>query len=340
MKIALDAMGSDHGPEPVIEGALLAVDTLDVEVVLVGKEDIVKQHLNGHSFDSSGITVKNADEVVEMDEEATSPIRKKKNSSIRVAGNLLREDKADGLVSAGNTGASMVTAKLVVGQMEGIDRPPLASVFPTLSGWAVVLDIGANVDCKPHHLRQFAVMGDVYCRAQIGKSNPRIGLLGIGEEATKGNELTREVFEVLKNTDLNFIGNVEGNDIFQGNVDVAVCDGFVGNIALKIAESISEAMGEMLKEELSKSLLSRLGTFLAKPAFRRFENRVDYSEYGGAPLLGIEDVVIICHGKSSPKAIKNAIKVAKNLYNMNITEKIHSGIEMLTKKENAFGESS
>lgn len=258
-----------------------------------------------------------------MGEKATKAFRQRRDSSIRVAARLVHENKVDGMISAGNTGAVMATAKIVLGALEGVDRPAIAQVFPTSKGTAaVLLDVGANVDCKPHHLVEFAVMGETYYRVMFGVEQPRIGLLSIGQEDHKGNELTREALVLLKRLPSNFIGNVEGRDLYNGRVDVVVCDGFIGNVALKISEGVLEVVSSMLKEALSSTLSSKVGYVLARKAFQDFRKRVDYSEYGGAPLLGVKGVCIICHGGSNSKAIKNAIRVAAGFSAGKVNEKI------------------
>ncbi len=338
MRIALDAMGGDFGPQPLVEGAVSAASDFQLHVILVGHEAQLKQELAKYSFDEKLISVVHADEVVGMDESAITPVRYKKKSSVKIAADLVKSGEASGLVSAGNTGATMVASKIVIGEIDGVDRPALATIIPTKSGKAVLLDVGANVDCKPRHLRQFAIMGNIYYQEMLGTKSPRIGLLSIGQEEEKGNELTREVYSVLKSTNLNFIGNVEGNDIFLSRVDVAVCDGFVGNIALKVAESVAEAMGSMLKEEVSKSLLGKIGFFMARGSVENFKRRVDYSEYGGAPLLGVNGSVIISHGRSSANAIRNAIKLGLELQQRKVMVRIRDEIASLAEDNKIYEE--
>jgi glycerol-3-phosphate acyltransferase PlsX len=267
--------------------------------------------LNEAGGNSLPVEIRNAEEVVTMDEPPTAALRKKRNSSIRVAAELVRSDEAAGLVSAGNTGAVMATSKMVFGMVSGVDRPALATVLPSLTGYSVMLDVGANVECKPHHLTQFAVMGHLFSRKIVGVASPRIGLMSVGEEESKGNDLVKEVHQTLKHANLNFIGNVEGRDIYNGRADVIVCDGFTGNVALKTSEGLIEAMLKLMKEELTRNMRARLGAALSKQAFGQLKKRLDYSEYGGAPLLGLRGASIICHGRSNGNAIKNAIRVAK-----------------------------
>ena len=322
-RIAVDAMGTDTAPLPEVEGAILAAREQHAQVLLVGPQDMLKRELARRDARGLGIEVVHASEAVTMEDAAAKAFRRKRDSSIRVAARLVREGKADGLISAGNTGAVMTTVKIVLGTLEGVDRPALAAVFPTSLGKAaVLLDVGANVDCKPANLEQFAVMGEIYYRVIFGVERPRVGLLSIGAEEQKGNDLTREAFVLLKQLPLNFAGNVEGRDLYNGSVEVIVCDGFIGNVALKISEGLIEAVSILLKESLSSTLSSKMGYMLSRKAFQHFKKRVDYSEYGGAPLLGVRGVCIICHGGSSPNAIKNAIRVAAGFAQGRINEKI------------------
>lgn len=322
-RIAVDAMGTDAAPLPEVEGAILAAREQHAQVLLVGPQDLLKRELGRRDARGLGIEVVHASEAVTMEDAAAKAFRRKRDSSIRVAARLVREGKADGLISAGNTGAVMTTVKIVLGTLEGVDRPALAAVFPTSQGKAaVLLDVGANVDCKPANLEQFAVMGEIYYRVIFGVERPRVGLLSIGAEEQKGNDLTREAFVLLKQLPLNFSGNVEGRDLYNGRVEVIVCDGFIGNVALKISEGLIEAVSILLKESLSSTLSSKMGYMLSRKAFQHFKKRVDYSEYGGAPLLGVKGVCIICHGGSSANAIKNAIRVAAGFAEGRINEKI------------------
>ncbi len=313
LTIAVDAMGGDHFPKPEVEGALQAVESLNLKVILVGREEVVTKELDRHgNWRALPIEVHHASEVITMEDSAGKAVRAKKDSSIRVAARLVRDGTAQGFVSAGNTGAVMATAKMVMGLAHGVDRPALASAFPTLNGNPVVMiDVGANVDSSPSMLAQFAVMGDIYSRLIFHTKAPKVGLLSIGEEEHKGNALTHEAMPLLKTLrHINFIGNVEGRDIYTGKVDVVVCDGFVGNVALKTSEGLEEVIRQMLREALSKSATRKIGAMLAQGAFAEFKKRVDYSEHGGAPLLGLKGVCLICHGRSPAKAIKNAIRVA------------------------------
>ena len=310
--IALDAMGGDHAPASEIDGALQAARSLGVRILLVGRQELLRQEL-GRRNSAAGLPIEivHASEAVTMDDNAAKAFRAKRDSSIRVASRLVRDGAAQGLVSAGNTGAVMATAKMVQGMVPGVERPSLASVLPTRKGTPVVLmDVGANVDCTSRMLVQFAVMGEVYSRVILKTGNPRIGLLSIGSEEHKGNDLTRGVLPLLKSLPLNFIGNVEGRDIYSGHADVIVCDGFVGNVVLKASEGLAELVKQMLRETLSATLTRRFGYLIARSAFAEFKKRVDYSETGGAPLLGVKGVCIICHGSSNANAIKNAIRIA------------------------------
>jgi glycerol-3-phosphate acyltransferase PlsX len=321
--IALDAMGGDHAPRAEIEGAILAAREYGVAVQLVGIEAAVRQELTRHRHGHLPIEVVPAAEVVTMTDSPSHAFRRKKDSSLHVAARLVRDGKADALVSAGNTGAVMTVSRFVIGTLPSVDRPALAWAFPNVRDKvSVMLDVGANVDSKPEHLEQFAVMGDIYYRAIWGVKKPRVALLSIGEEEVKGNELTREAALRLKQTQLNFVGNVEGRDLFRGNVDVIVCDGFIGNIALKLSEGLAEHIGGMLKKAIKSSLRSQIGYALSKRAFDALRRRTDYSEYGGAPLLGIRGITIIGHGRSNANAIKNAMRVASELCRSRVNEKI------------------
>ncbi len=326
IKIAVDAMGSDNAPRSEVEGAIAAARTHGVQVILVGKEEVLRPMLGARGADGLGIEVRHAAQAIAMDESPASALRRKRDSSIHLAAELVKEGKAGGLVSAGNTGAVMAVSKMLVGVVPGVDRPALATVVPTLAGHAVLLDVGANISCKPHHLVQFALMGHLFSRHIVGTASPRLGLMSVGEEESKGTDLTKEVHKALKALDLNFIGNVEGRDIYSGRADVIVCDGFTGNVALKTSEGLVEAMLTLLREELSKDLPARLGALLTRHAYRRLKKRLDYSEYGGAPLLGVKGVVIICHGRSNDNAIRNAIRVATESAAERVNARIESEI--------------
>jgi phosphate acyltransferase len=329
--IALDAMGSDRAPKPEIEGALHAARQFGVRVLLVGPQAIVKAELDRHRGASHlPVEIVHASEYITM-EDKVEAIRAKRDNSMRVGLRLVREGRANGFVTAGNTGAAMATAKIVLGGVPGVDRPALAAVFPTAPGTAaMLLDVGANVDCTPQNLEQFAVMGDVYFRAMFGrKVAPRVGLLSIGEEETKGNELTREAFQLLKQLPLNFVGNVEGRDLYNGEVDVIVADGFVGNVALKISEGVANLVRTALKESLKATITRQVGALLSRSAFTDFKKRLDHTEYGGAPLLGVKGVCIITHGSSNSNAMKNAVRVAAEFSQRGINESIERGLAAL-----------
>jgi glycerol-3-phosphate acyltransferase PlsX len=329
--IAIDAMGGDHAPRAEVEGAILAARELDVRIVLVGAENVVRQELDRHKLRGLPIEIVNATEVITMTDSPSQAFRRKKDSSMHVAARLVRDGKADALVSAGNTGAVMTVARFVLGTLPSVDRPALAAAFPNMKEKiSVILDVGANVDSKPAQIEQFAVMGEIYYRAIWGVKKPRVALLSIGEEEMKGNDLTREAANLLKRTSLNFVGNVEGRDVFRGNVDVIVCDGFIGNVALKISEGLVEHIGVMLKRAIKSSLTSQIGYALSKRAFDDFRKRTDSSETGGAPLLGVRGITIIGHGRSNPNAIKNAIRVAAELFRARVNEKIEQELSAAT----------
>lgn len=334
-RIALDAMGGDHAPDAIVEGALQAVSEYpNIIVTLVGREEVLREKLGGNV--PSRIDIADAREVVDMTDTALAPLRRKRNSSIRVCANLVAEGKADTMVSAGHTGAAMTSAYKVLGTIEGVSRPALAAILPNANGFTVLLDVGANVDAKPAYLRQFAVMGHFYAQMIFGIAEPRVGLLSIGEEEGKGNELVKETFRVLKETGLNFIGNAEGRDVFNGNADVVVCDGFIGNVVLKAGEALGEMVSKMLRAEVTRTASRKVGALILKGAFDDIKKRMDYSEYGGAPLLGVNGGCIISHGRSSAKAIKNAIRVGRDFAMNRIDVKIREKISDLhTREQNA-----
>jgi glycerol-3-phosphate acyltransferase PlsX len=327
--IAVDAMGGDHAPKSEVEGAIRAATSLNVKVILVGQRDVLRKELSLHPTASGlPIEIHHASEVVTMEDSAAKAFRAKKDSSIRIACRLQRDGNVHGVVSAGNTGACMATAKMVQGMIRGVDRPALASAFPTVKGSpVVVVDVGANVDSSAEMLAQFAVMGEMYSRTIFHIPSPRVGLLSIGEEELKGNELTRAATPLLKLLPINFIGNVEGRDIYSGMADVVVCDGFIGNVALKVSEGLVEMIKNMLQESLAETVTRKIGYVLSRAAYRDFRKRVDYSEYGGAPLLGVKGVNIICHGRSNANAIKNAIRVAAEFAQGGINDKIAAELD-------------
>ncbi len=322
MRIALDAMGGDRAPVGIVDGAVEAVRDAKgrVEVALVGRRDTIEKHLSERNLAADSLEIVDASEVIGMSESPATAIRRKRDSSIAVAMKLQREGAVEAVVSAGNTGAVVASSLLSLGRLPGIDRPAIAIFVPTRNGGTVLLDGGANADCNPHNLLQFAFMGAVYAETILGRQGPRIGLLSIGEESTKGNELTRGAHELLARSDLNFVGNVEGRDIFIGSVDVVVTDGFVGNVLLKFTESIIYYINSLIKEEVVKSRVAKIGAAMMKPVFKSLRRTLDYAEYGGAPLLGINGVTIICHGGSSTIAIKNAILAAERFVASGINE--------------------
>ena len=321
-------MGGDHAPSVNVEGAVETVNERDdIEIILVGNEPLIRQELRNKRYDAGRISLQHASEVVGMQDPPTTALRKKKDSSIRIGIDLVKAGRADAFVSAGHSGVVMATSLVLLGTSKGVFRPAIATVMPTLKDTFILLDAGANVDCKPEHLLQFALMGNTYCKLLLGKAMPKVALLSIGEEDTKGNELTKEAFKLIKNTRLNFIGNIEGKDMFTGKADVIVCDGFIGNIALKISEGLAETILKMLKREITSVSTGRIGYLMMKPAIRNFKKRTDYDEYGGAPLLGINGACIISHGRSSAKAIKNALKVASGYASKRVFEAISTDIE-------------
>jgi glycerol-3-phosphate acyltransferase PlsX len=327
--IVLDAMGSDKSPEPEIRGAILACRHLDVRVHLVGPEDLLRPKLReGLRMHSGGrrlpIFIVQASEWISMEDKAAQAVRSKRDSSMRVGLKMVREGRAAGFLTAGNTGAAMATAKMVLGSLAGVDRPALATVLPTTTGSpCVLLDVGANVDCDPENLVQFAVMGHMYAKNVLRVASPRVGLLSIGEEDSKGNSLTRDTLPLLRALPFHFLGNVEGRDLYNGAADVIVCDGFVGNVALKTSEGLAKLVRFSLRESLKSTVTSQVGALLSKKAFDAFKKRLDYSEYGGAPLLGVRGVCIVGHGSSNEKAIMNGIRVAAEF----AAAEVNSGIE-------------
>ena len=332
MRIAVDAMGGDNAPQVIVDGAMQAAEGYGVGITLVGDEERINEII-ARSKTPDLIKVVHAPEIVENREHPAVAVRRKKNSSIVKATQLVKTGEADAVVSAGSTGASMACALLNLGRIKGIDRPALALVLPSATGSILLLDVGANVDCKPNNLYQFAMMGGIYAERIMGISKPKVGLLSNGEEENKGNEVNLATIPLLQSSGLNFIGNVEGGDIFRGVADVLVCDGFVGNIALKTVEGLAELLFSMMKEEITKSTLAKLGILLAANALKGFQKRVDYDEYGGAPLLGVSGVSVVCHGRSSPKAIKNAVRVAMESVNSDLPGAIRDTFKSINKKE-------
>jgi glycerol-3-phosphate acyltransferase PlsX len=333
MRIAVDAMGGDHAPQVNVDAAIAASREFGIRSLLVGDPSRLAMLVKESGYRGPDLEIVDAPDVITMDDPATAAVRRKRKSSIRVAADCVRDGRAQGLVSAGHTGAAIVSAKMVIGTIEGVDRPALAAVLPNLSGHCLLLDVGANPDAKTQHFKEFAVMGSIYAQLVFGKESPSIGLMSIGEEDTKGTDRTKEAFKTLKETGLNFIGNVEGRDVFDGKVDVIVTDGFTGNVILKVSEALGEMVEKLLREEIKRTLQASVGFLLSRSAFRSFKQRLDYSEYGGAPMLGVKGCVIICHGRSSAKAIKNAIRFAAEFSRRRLAEKIQSSIAELHSRE-------
>ncbi|PYR62340.1 MAG: phosphate acyltransferase PlsX [Acidobacteria bacterium] len=311
MWIAVDAMGGDYAPRHVVDGALAAVRHFDLGVTLVGRSAAIDAELVRHpDVDRARVRIVDATDVIDMADSPAAALRRKPAASIKVAADAVARGTAAALFSAGHTGATVMAAHGAFGMLTGVDRPALAATVPTRRRPAVLLDVGASIECRPAHLLQFAVMGSMYARVAFGIDAPRIGLLSIGEEETKGNELTREAHRLLKASSLAFIGNIEARDVYSGEADVIVCDGFTGNVALKISEGLVDVVEDLLREELSSTITMRVGSLLTRRALRRFRRRVDYSEYGGAPLLGVAGVAVVGHGRSSAKAVRNAVAMA------------------------------
>ena len=308
--IAVDAMGGDFGPSVVVPGAIQASKLHNLDIMLVGNTDRVQAELEALDLSGASYEIVHADDVVHMNEKPSDILRRKKGASIQVACRLVKEGKAHGVVSAGHSGATVACGMFIMGRIQGVERPALATLLPTEKQPVVVLDCGANVDCRPYHLFQFGLMGDAFARDLLGYAAPRVSLLSIGEEEGKGNSQVKEAYELLKMAqNLNFMGNCEGRDLFTGDMDVVICDGFVGNVVVKMSEGLSSSLIRMLKRNLLSGFLPTLGAMLAKGAFKRFAETVDYAEYGGAPVLGLQGLAIVCHGRSNVKAITNAVKM-------------------------------
>jgi glycerol-3-phosphate acyltransferase PlsX len=331
--IAVDAMGGDHAPRSEVEGSVLATQEYGVRVLLVGQPSVIRAELARHDRPAGPIEIVPASEVITMEDRPVQAFRRKKDSSVHVGARLVKDQLADGFVSAGNTGAVMTTVKFIMGTLAAVDRVALAAPFPNARGGvSVLLDVGANVDSKPEHLLQFGVMGEIYYRVTFGSRKPRVGLLSVGEEESKGNELTRAVYDRFKALPVYFVGNVEGGDLFSGKVDVIVCDGFVGNIALKICEGLAMEVVKFLRKTYKSSFASQVGYLLSKGAFKGIRRTMDYSEYGGAPLLGVRGVCVIGHGRSNANAVKNAIRVAAGLARGRINERIEQELSLTQVK--------
>ena len=321
MKVAVDAMGGDYGPRVVVQGALSAAKEFDIEVLLVGKEEVLKREYDRFNHNNGRVRIVNASEFIGMGEGVLS-LRRKKRTSIQVGTQLVKEREADAFVSMGNTAAVVYISRKVLGSLEGVERPGLSLLVPTLSGMTLLIDVGANVNCSPLHLEQFAIMGKIFMENVLSLKNPRIGLMSVGEEQSKGNDLTKEAYKKLSASPLNFIGNVEGKDIYSGRADVIVSDGFTGNVALKASEGMIDSVMRAVRRELMGNLFAKIGYVLLKRNLKKIYRRVDYSEYGGAHLLGINGVCIIGHGRSNPVAVKNAVRLAKDYVVGKIQEKI------------------
>lgn len=326
MKIVLDGMGGDNAPGAIVEGAVLAAEEFGSRIILVGIKEVLERELSKYKGRGSNIEIHHASEIIDMRDAPAASVRRKQDSSINVSVKLVKEGKGQAIVSAGNTGAVVCASSLYLRPLEGIERPGIAIVAPNLNGTSLIIDVGANIDPKPEHLYQYGIMGDIYSRTILQKPNPTVGLLNIGQEASKGTDILKAAFNLLTNSRLNFIGNVEGRDLFNGKCDVIVCDGFVGNVALKVSEGLAESLGALLKRELGESFITRIGALLSKSALQAMKREMDYTEYGGAPLLGIDGICIIGHGSSSAKAIKNAVRVAEETINHKVNQHIVESI--------------
>jgi glycerol-3-phosphate acyltransferase PlsX len=326
MRIVVDAMGGDYAPPVVVEGAVAAAREFGAEVILVGREEAVRAELAKHDTSGLALPVVHASQVIEMQEHPARAVKAKPDSSMSVGLRLVKDGQADAFVTAGNTGGALAAALFTLGRISGIKRPALATIFPTMKGFCLLLDVGANTDCKPDWLFQFALMGSLYAERVLGWPNPRVGLVSNGEEETKGNELVQAAHQLLKASALNFVGNVEGKDIAPHLADVIVTDGFTGNVIIKLSEGLGAMMKQIIREEIMRSPVSKLGGLLAQGAFARMGDRTDYSEYGGAPLLGVDGVVIIGHGRSNAKAVKNAVRVAIRAVEQQVVDAIREGV--------------
>ena len=333
VRVALDAMGGDNAPGEIVLGAVQAAREYSMGVYLVGREDAIRAELAKHDTQGLDLPIVQTDEVIEMDEHPASAVRRKRNASMTLALQLVRDGSALGAVSAGNSGAMMAASLFTLKRIEGVDRPALGGIFPTTNGVSLVIDIGANTDCKPEYLQQFALMGSIYMERIFSVSSPRVGLLSNGEEETKGNEQVQQAHQLLKanaeTLGINFIGNVEGRDIPAGGADVVVCDGFVGNVVLKLSEGLAETLLGMLRTQMTSSLPSKLAAAVLRPGLRKVYRRMDYAEYGGVPLLGVNGSAIISHGRSNAKAIKNALRVARQTAETNVAGAIAEGLAKL-----------
>ncbi len=326
MKIAVDAMGGDKAPKAIIAGSLLVLDEIESNIVLIGKEDIIKKELEKRTTDFKRIDILDAQDVVENEDKPVKAIRSKKDSSMVKGFEALKNKEVDAFVSAGSTGALLAGSLLKIGRIKGIDRPALAPIYPTRKGFSLLVDAGANTDCKPRNLLEFGIMGSIYLQQVLGINNPKVGMVNIGTEEGKGNRLVSETYEVMKKSDMNFYGNLEARDIPGGIVDVIVCDGFVGNVILKLTEGVAMNMTSMLKEAFTKNFISKIGALILKGGLKEFKSKLDYTEYGGAPFLGVKRPVIKAHGSSNENAIKNAIKYGEIFCKNGVIEKIEEEI--------------
>lgn len=341
-RIAVDAMGGDFGPQVVIPGVLQAARAKRAALMLVGDETAIRAELD--RFDTKGLplTIVHASQVVDMTETPSEALRRKKDSSIQVACNLVRDGEADGVISAGHSGATLACAMFTIGRAPGVERPALATFMPTEHAHCIIIDVGANVDCKPFHLLQFGIMASVLAETMLGRDNPKVALLSNGEEPGKGNHVVKDAFELLRASSLNFVGNIEGRDLFVGDVDVVVCDGFVGNVVVKQAEGLATSLGRLLKGELRRGFFGKIGTMLALNALKRFSRLVDYAEYGGAPLLGLNGICLICHGASNSKAMASAVRMAARFVEMeanaHLTRAVAANIDVAGPRRQAAGD--
>ncbi len=329
MKIIVDTLGGDKGPGEVVKGSILAIEEFGVNIILVGNEETLKREVIKYDYPKDKIEIVNATEEITNEDEPTKAIRRKKNSSMVIGLEMLRNGLGDGFVSAGSTGALLSGGIFIVKRIKGIKRAALASVFPTKNGFSFLLDIGANADCKPEYLQQFAIMGSIYSEKVLGINSPKVGLINIGTEKGKGNQLVKDSYELLSNSEINFIGNLEARDIPEGTVDVMVCDGFIGNIVLKLTEGLASSGASMLKDEITKSFSAKLGALMLKPKLKVFKEKLDYREYGGAPLLGISKPVIKAHGSSDALAFKNAIRQTKTFIENDVNGQITGEINKI-----------
>ncbi|MGL4731611.1 MAG: phosphate acyltransferase PlsX [Clostridium sp.] len=333
MKFAVDGMGGDNSPSAVVEGVVMAVNEFkDIEIVITGPEKAIQEELDKYQFDKSKITILGATEVISPNEHPVMAIKRKKDSSINKALQLVKNKEVDGIISAGSTGAFLAGSTLIVGRIKGIDRPALAPIMPGLNGPFMIIDAGANVDCKAHYLEQFALMGQIYFESVLKYKETKVGLINIGEEEEKGNDLTKNVHKLLKASNVNFIGNIEPRDVTNGDVQVLVCDGFVGNTVLKMYEGVASNLLSMIKKNLMSSTRTKIGAAIAKPAFDTLKKEFDYTEYGGAAFLGVKGICIKAHGSSNANAFKNAIRQGKKVYDNKIIEKISQEIEKTLDK--------